>query len=385
MNAVTSAMVLETFAYEAGKGWNIPSFPSLDSERTLVVVFGAPEFASNTEPLKELQRAYPASTIVGCSSAGEIHGSSLHDRTLAVAVARFARTRIASAWTPVRSAADSFAAGDMLARQLEGASLRGVFVLSDGLKVNGSDLVRGLNSVLPEGVVVTGGLAGDGEAFRKTWVLRNGLPEEGGISAVGFYGEAVRFGHGSRGGWDTFGPERRVTKSSGNVLYELDGKAALPIYKEYLGEKAAGLPATALLFPLALRRNTCDQEQLVRTVLSVNEEEQSLAFAGDIPEGSCTQFMYANFDRLVDGAEESALSACRDTATGPALSIAISCVGRRIVLRERVEDELEGVLSVLPKGAKQIGYYSYGEISPFATGRCDLHNQTMTLTVITEG
>ena len=71
--------------------------------------------------------------------------------------------------------------------------------------------------------------------------------------AVGLYGEHVKLGHGSKGGWDTFGPERIVTKSDGNVLYELDDKPALALYKEYLGDRAAGLPGSALLFPLALR------------------------------------------------------------------------------------------------------------------------------------
>ncbi|MEN9796445.1 MAG: hypothetical protein RL653_141, partial [Pseudomonadota bacterium] len=42
------------------------------------------------------------------------------------------------------------------------------------------------------------------------------------------------------------------------------------------------------------------------------------------------------------------------------------------------------VMEVLPKGAKLTGFYSYGELSPYATGRCDLHNQTMTLTTYTE-
>ena len=66
------------------------------------------------------------------------------------------------------------------------------------------------------------------------------------------------------------------------------------------------------------------------------------------------------------------------------LAIAISCVGRRLVLGERTEEETEATLDVLPDGTQQIGFYSYGEISPLSSGRCDLHNQTMTLTTISE-
>lgn len=366
-------------------GWSAAAFPALDSERTLIILFGAPAFADDSEFFAALQRAYPRSQSIGCSTAGEIFGTSLSDDSVALAVLRFDGTTVASAFAPVASAADSFAAGACLAEQLYQPSLRGVFVLSDGLTVNGSELVRGLNSRLPAATIVTGGLAGDGDAFRKTWVLWHGRPESGVVSAIGLYGDQVRLGHGSKGGWDIFGPERRVTRSTGSTLYELDGKPALELYKTYLGERAAALPASALLFPLSLRRDAADEKRIVRTVLSVDETGQSLTFAGDIGAGHLAQLMRANFDRLIDGASDAALSARGQLEqTGPVLSLAVSCVGRRLVLGERAEEELEATLEVLPAGTRQVGFYSYGEISPYATGHCDLHNQTMTLTTISE-
>jgi hypothetical protein len=385
MSTRTTQCGLETFCYRPDRGWSLPSFPKLDSERTLVLVFGARKFAEDDQRVQELTRAYPTSHIAGCSTSGEIFGSSLSDDSLSVAVLRFEHTRLANVCAPVRSPADSFHAGDVIARQLEHPSLRGVLVFSDGLKVNGSELVRGLNTVLPASVVVTGGLAGDGDRFQRTWVIKDGKPAEGFVSAVGFYGDRVRIGHGSKGGWDVFGPERLVTRSKGNVLFELDGKPALPLYKEYLGDRAAGLPATALLFPLELRRDAADSTRLVRTILSVDEATQSLAFAGDIPQGYLAQLMRANFNRLIEGAAASALMT-RQTCKfdGPCLAIAVSCVGRRLVLGERTEEELESTLETLPEHSRQVGFYSYGEISPYSTGHCDLHNQTMTLTTIAE-
>src|SRR6185503_12238301 len=182
-------------------------------------------------------------------------------------------------------------------------------------------------------------------------------------------GEHVRIGHGSKGGWDVFGPERLVTRSKGNVLFELDGKAALPLYKQYLGDRASGLPATALLFPLELRRNSQDTKRLVRTVLSVDEASQSMTFAGDIPQGYLAQLMRANFNRLIEGAAASALMTRNSNHAGPCLSIAVSCVGRRLVLGERTEEELESALETLATQSQQVGFYSYGELSPHTTGR----------------
>lgn len=379
-------MKLETFFYETSTGWSCGSLPPLDSDRTLVIVFGASDFADGPSPIQEIADAYPNSHIVGCSSAGEIFGTRVSDGTLSVAVVRFEHGSVATAVAPVAATEASFSAGQSLARQLEDPSLQGVFVLSDGLSVNGSELVRGLNSVLPESVVVTGGLAGDGDRFEQTWMIKDGTPQSGFVCAAGLYGERVRVGHGSMGGWDIFGPERTVTRSDGNVLYELDGRPALELYKEYLGERASGLPATALLFPLSLRTESSNGESLVRTILAVDEETQSMTFAGDIPEGARAQLMRANFDRLVDGASGAALMARNGDKDGvQTLALAISCVGRRLVLGERTEEETEATLDVLPAGTQQIGFYSYGEISPLTSGRCDLHNQTMTLTTISEG
>jgi hypothetical protein len=379
-------MKLETFYYHSPSGWSVNPFPALDSEQTWIIVFGAPDFMDTPEPIHEIFRAYPTSHVVGCSSSGEIFGAAISDRSLAVAVIQFEHTAIVSATVPVQSIGDSFNAGKIIAQQFNRPSLRAVFILSDGLKVNGSELVRGLNSILPDSVVVTGGLAGDGDRFERTWVIKDGSLHSGFVSAVGLYGEHIKISHGSKGGWDIFGPERLVTRSKGNILYELDGKSALQLYKEYLGDQAAGLPATAFYFPLALRSSMSDHRRIVRTVLAVDEVNQAIISAGDIPEGHLAQLMHGNFDRLVDGATEAALMTRQPQPDAlPMLSVAISCVGRRLVLGERTEEELEALFEVLPQGTQQIGFYSYGEISPYdTTGHCNLHNQTMTLTTIAE-
>jgi hypothetical protein len=378
-------MELATFRYTNDAGFSVPELPGLDSSQTVVFVFGAAGVDRHAEALDALAKAYPSSHVIGCSTAGEIFGNQLWDDSLAVAVARFERTQVRVASAHVQDASDSFEAGRSIASQLSGPDLKAVFVLSDGLHVNGSQLVRGLNDALPAGVVVTGGLAADGDRFTRTWVLHEGAPASGVVSAVGFYGGHVRFGHGCRGGWDIFGPERTVTRSRDNVLFELDGKPALDLYKSYLGDRAAGLPATALLFPLALRSGSDDANRLVRTVLAVDEAAQSMTFAGDIPEGALAQLMRANFDRLIEGAGEAGRSS--SLAPGdkqPTLAIAVSCVGRRLVLGERTEEEIEATFDALPKLSQQVGFYSYGELSPLVGATCDLHNQTMTLTTISE-
>lgn len=372
------------FQYRRGRGWSEP-FPALDSPQTLVVVFGASSYIDDPESgPADIVAAFPRSVVVGCSSAGEVFGTEVSDETLSVAVLQFDDTALAAAEAPCDDPAESAAAGKAVATALAGPALRGVFVLSEGLRVNGSELVRGMNEALGGEVVVTGGLAGDGDRFERTWVMSGGDLKANHVVAVGFYGDSVRIGHGSKGGWDIFGPERLVTRSVGNVLFELDGRPALELYKEYLGGLADELPASGLLFPLAIRAADDErQDQLVRTILAVDEEHRTLTFAGDIPEGSLAQLMRANFDRVIGGAEAAA-HAAGEGHDGPVVCLSISCVGRRLVLGERIEEEVEAVLDALPAASLQVGFYSYGELSPYSDGACDLHNQTMTITTIAE-
>ena len=360
--------------------------PAWDGDRTLVMAFGGSGLLDDPGAVRELAAAYPGSCVIGCSTAGEIHADTVSDDTLTVAVARFSHTRLTHVHRQVSSVGESREVGRTIGKELVAADeeLRAIFVLSDGLAVNGSTLTAGLVDGTEGRTVITGGLAGDGPRFERTWVLVDGEPRRDMVSAVGFGGSRIEVGHGSRGGWDIFGPERRVTRSVDNVLFELDGQPALQLYKTYLGDRAAGLPATALLFPLAVRVPGADERQVVRTIVGVDEDAQSMTFAGDVPTGSLAQLMRANFDRLIDGANEAAVA----IGLGPGnrtLAVAVSCVGRRLLLGRRTEDELDATLSGLPAGTDLVGFYSYGEISPIAAGTCDLHNQTMTVTTFREG
>lgn len=383
-------MELQAFQYIHKKGWTIDTFPALDSENTLVLIFAAPCFIKDPEPIKQLAGFYKKSKIIGCSSAGEIYGSYIYDKSLSVGVIKFERTILKSVKSQVNDVSDSFEAGQEITRQLQQPYLRSLFVLSDGLKVNGSELVKGLNTSATNKTIITGGLAADGSQFKKTWTIFDGEILENHIVAVGLYGSALNVGHAFQGGWDIFGPARRITRSEGNILYELDNKPALSLYKEYLGDRAADLPASGLLYPLSIRNIAAEEPvELVRTILGIDEKSQALIFAGDMPMGYHAQLMRANFDRLITSASEASEQARErmNLATeepNPVFAIGVSCVGRRLLLGERTEEETESTLDALPKNSLQIGFYSYGEISPFGLGNCELHNQTMTLTMYSE-
>lgn len=380
-------MIMESFQYLENKGWGIKQFPDLDSENTLILIFASPIFKNNFEPINQLVKAYKKSKIIGCSTAGEIFGAKIFDNSLAVSVIKFTNTTIKLTKAKINKQKDSYSAGETIAKSLQGPGIYSIFVLSDGLNVNGSELVKGLNKINPE-VIITGGLAGDGPDFKNTWVIYDGERLEHHAVAIGFYGESVCFGHASKGGWDIFGPERRITRAEGNILYELDNHPALSLYKEYLGDRASELPSSGLLYPLAIRDpSNKEANQLVRTILNIDENNQSLIFAGDMPTGYYARLMRANFDRLIVSASEAGEMAKINrigNQNNPVLAIDISCVGRRLLLGERTEEETEATFDILPAGSMQIGFYSYGELSPVGMRNCELHNQTMTITTLNE-
>jgi hypothetical protein len=388
-------MQIEQHLWTGSDAW-VPQFSNGNAAAAqLAFVFGARERLQRAELIEVLRTRFPHAYVFGCSTAGEICDTRVHDDSVVVTAVHFEHSQVRAAETNASSAAASFETGAELGRALphtignDGQQpvepLRHVLVLSDGLRVNGSELLRGLMSCLPQGIAATGGLAADGARFGETSVFRDSVPTTGAVAAVGLYGSRLQVGIGSRAGWDAFGPERIITRSQGNVLLELDGRPALALYKQYLGEHAEGLPATGLLFPLSVRMNANDRA-VVRTILAVDEERQSMTFAGDVPEGAYAHLSKASFERLVDGAVAAAQTSRESSGpVPPQLAILISCVGRKLVLKQRVEEEVEGVREVLGPQAALTGFYSYGEIAPFARGaRCELHNQTMTITTLAE-
>lgn len=354
------------------------------TDADLVLGFGARELVSDEVIYERIKEMFPVSKLVLCSSSGEINGTEVLDDTISFTIIQFSSTIIKSSEVNISDFPNSFEAGKTLMQNFEPDNLKFVFVISDGGLVNGSELVKGMNISKRKNVLIMGGLAGDAARFEKTVVGLNKLPSQGQIVALGFYGDKLVLSHGSLGGWESFGLERTVTKSKENVLSEIDDKNVLELYKNYLGKYAEELPGSALLFPLSINIDD-SEEPIVRTILSIDENNHTMTFAGDIPEGSKVRFMKANFDRLIDAASGAADACLKINSFTPKLALLISCVGRKLILGNRIDEEVEAVSEIFGAQTMLTGFYSYGEISPVKPfADCVLHNQTMTITSLNE-
>ena len=358
---------------------------TLDFDPSAIFLFMSPSFKNKTGFIEILNEKFPDTIKFGCSTSGEILGNRVFDGTVSLTAVHFEKTSLNMAEIHLNDFnQDSYQVGHELYKQLEADNLRHIMVLSDGLHVNGAELVKGLQENSPETVTITGGLAGDAADFKETFLICSKYIKSKRVIGLGFYGDDLKIGFGSKGGWDSFGLERLVTRSKNNILYELDGEPALELYKSFLGDKAKDLPGSGLLFPLSMRGDD-NKTPVVRTILGIDEKEQSLTFAGDINQGSYVRLMKANVDRLIDGAEKSAEVTKNSIDEDCQLAFLISCVGRRLVLKQMAEDEIEAVNTVLGDQVYTAGFYSYGEIAPFKKSTpCTLHNQTMTITTFSE-
>ena len=375
-------MRIAQHSWTASSGWMGTALDHPDQVQ-LVLYFAATEVTGAASPEIALKALYPQARILGCTTGGEIFGTEVLDDSVSAVALHLEKSRIQVAQADISAPEQSLTVGKALASALPAKGLRGVFVLADGMLTNGSALIAGLRRVLPESVTLTGGLAGDGALFRRTLVGLDEPARSGVAAVIGFYGESLTFACGSVGGWERFGPERLITRSADNKLFELDGKPALDLYKRYLGEEAANLPSSALFFPLTIRPAHDETSAVVRTIVGIEEDTQGLVFAGDIPQGHIAQLMRGNFDDLIDGAGQAGEAAVGDGGTR--LALLVSCIGRKLLLGQSSCEEVEEVAGRLGPDAVLTGFFSYGEIAPHGfTGRCELHNQTMTVTTIGE-
>ncbi len=376
-------MYIDTLHF-TGESWTpiaqeIPDKSAVD----IVFLFGESDTLKHEANYSEILSLYPGAQVVGASSSGNIMGPEISGESIVATAVKFEKCSVAVSSVDINENDDLEKLSQTLIERLPQQHLKHVFVMSDGLNVNGSNLTRGLNHINSL-FTISGGMAGDGQRFQETWVVHKGHSCQNQIVAVGFYGDDLTVSTGCYAGWSSFGAERLVTRSQGNILYELDGRPALDLYKEYLGDFASDLPYSGMRFPLNIKADQ-DSPEVIRTLLAIDEQARSITFAGDVPQGYIARLMKPDLDVLIEGAEKAAQD-IRQVKDRRGLALVVSCVGRRAVMQELAEEELDAISETLGDKVQLTGFYSYGEIAPMQGDAmyCQLHNQTMTLTTLYE-
>jgi hypothetical protein len=350
----------------------------------IVLVFGNRYLLEEETVIKEIKKEFSYENLVFASTSGEILDGSMHDNSISVTAIELEN----STYVIERENSSNFNGqinllGEALLEKFPKEKLKHLFVLADGM-LDGSKLIEGLERNLSKTISITGGMCGDDARFEKTLSSYNDNPKTGEVVLIGLYGDTLEVTFASAGGWFPFGPERKITKSKDNIVFEIDNKPALEVYKNHLAHRAIGLPSASLSFPLNVTYEG-KKQAVVRTILAVDESQHALILAGDAPENSKVQLLMASVDALIDGAQNATELAVQNREKKAEIALLVSCIGRKLVMNKRVGEETEYVKESLDECTLITGFYSYGQIAPFnGNDYTNLHNQTMTVTLISE-
>lgn len=354
-----------------------------EDEVSFVLIFASRGQMESATWLPLVQQKYPGINIISCSTSGEVYLSELKEEAVTGMAVAFAKTQTEVYTASLKGKDQSKALGRELASNFSKPGLKHVLVFGDGWLVNGSDMIRGMYEVLTQGVSVSGGLAGDGANFSKTLVGLNSQIDQRMAVAIGLYGDHIDIGFGSHGGWSELGDSFIVTESAGREVLKLGNERAFDLYEQFLGDDADGLPGTALLYPVAVWLPGAE-DYVVRTVFNIDEVRGSITLGEAVPKGTRLQFMRARFDDLLQGVKKAAEEAKRNLSQTPELALMVSCIGRKLLFNQQIEEEISATHNVLGKDACIGGFYSYGEICPVNKDLAALHHQMLTLTVFAE-
>lgn len=377
-------------SFDAGKEATEMAVNKLSKTPNIFWVFGAISY-DQEKLLEGVNSVIPGTPVVGCTTDGEISTPGLSTDSVVVLALASDQIKFSTVAVDFLSQ-DSFKAGIKVGDQFINTNVKYMQIFSDGLLGNGSKIVEGIQKVLGKSIIIAGGTAGDGSLFTRTYQYHNDKVLTNSIVGVGFEGK-FSFSTGVSSGWTPVGMAKEVTKSTGNVVYELDGQPALDVYKKFLGKHASMLPAVGVEYPLALLGPQGDVGEdgyfLCRATMGVDHEKGSITFAGDVPQGVMVKMTMGNDLDVIKAAKEAAQRALdqlkKNKNIQPKVVFLYSCMARKIVLGSRTNEEILAVKEVIGKDFPIIGFYTYGEYAPIGKQNMScLHNEVATITIIGE-
>lgn len=281
---------------------------------------------------------------------------------------------------------DKYAVGRAVGELLAGTQPCVVIAFPDVLEGNATGFLEALSQAIGPKVPIIGGAPGDGARFQRTFTILDGTIQRSGASGVALYGP-IEVAVAALSGYVPLGAARTVTaRAASNVLLELDGRSALEVYREYLGDRASEMPGVSIEFPIAVMApaqgdaSIPSEIQLVRAVFAIDEARGALILGGDVPERAVIRVARAVREHIVRGAQECVTRALT-AMPAPELALVFSCASRIIAMGARYRDECRGAFAALPTALTKFGFYTFGELSPL-DGVNHHHESTFTVALL---
>lgn len=368
---------------QAGKDAGSSIRDALGGDPDLVLLFCAAEYDAREVIAGLYERFAARARIFGCSSCAEINSEEAITGSvtaMGILLGEVEATIVHARDGANDSAAVGRALGEALAQLRPGL----VLLLVDGIVLNSTPVLEGMQSILGEHVPIAGGVAADALTFTRTEEYVDREVMTGAAVALALSGP-LRIETVVAGGWQAIGDSRVITRAEGSkTIVELDGEPALDVYRRYLGTFGRDLDNAGLEFPIGVIAQPGDEslaeEAFIRAVQGAASDGHGVRVSGDIVEGATVRMMRASGDELIASATRGVDAAAR-TLREPALALFFDCAGRKVVLGTRYQEELASVFAGLPAALPKIGFYTYGELAP-RTGKTIHHDETFTAVLV---
>ena len=386
-------------SYEAGKAAALNALEDHKGKPEVLFIFSAMLY-NHKELLNGIQSVTGEIPLVGGTTAGEIDSSGFSSQSVTIMAMSSDNldfvTGIGQDMSKDEKACSKSLTKD-LASKTELSKASSLLIFPNGMGGDGIKMIEGLQEELGQDFEIVGGYLGDDERFEQTYQYYNGKVYKDAIPGVLLCNKqnGYKTGIGVRSGFEPIGNRFYCSAAEGNVVKQFDGESALDLYKEFLGEeRAQRLPGIALEYPFGLideKVSIGDKEYFqLRCGLAVDHDKGTISLAASIPEGSAITLTTASRNDIIKGAEQAAQQALESLeGAKPKAIMMFSCVGRKLVLGRRTQEEIDAVKNVLGKDVPIIGFYTYGEIGPIDKLKNDLkatkfHNETVVLWALGE-
>jgi len=344
--------------------------------------------------LKAVREATGGAPLCGCSAEGVIAGGEADESNFAVAVMAISSDQLRFSHGMVTGLKEDPAqAGRAIAEAIQpkvSSDTLALFLFPDGITVNFDRLLAGLEGQLnlDRLLPLVGGTAGDNLVMERTYQYYNDQVVSDGVAWALLSG-------GAQIAWAVnhacvpVGVEYKVTRCEGNVIYEIDGKPALEVLKDYLTEDEIEDWARAVLtfqFGFKVPGHMQDyDEYVIRGMLGGKDDATgSVTIPTEVSEGTGIWLTRRDYEKLVNGVERAAEEIKAQLGEDPArLVFQFDCAGRgKIFLREQQKlGLLETLRGQIGPDVPWLGFYTFGEIAPVGEHN-HFHNYTVVFTVI---
>ena len=333
--------------------------------------------------LDKIYEKWPDLQLIGCTADGEFSSECDYvEDSLVLTLFVSKNINIVSGFFDNTSTDPSKEYSQVLSEAVSrlGQKPKLCILFSDVLKTNGETVMEQITMLTEGKLPIVGGISADSWRFDECKQFFNNISSAT-ISPFLLLAGEFDFSVGMDSGWEPIGEIGTVTKSEGNVLYEINHKPALEFYRDILGENTK----PTLELPIALYDEFGSFRFMRTTFENYDRNTGAVTYLGNVPMNYKVRITMVNRESILAGAKSSIDQAIRTFPPNelPVIALCFTCSARRVLLGTRTIEESQIVREKIGDRIKFSGFYTYGEFCPISTKLFnEFHNETFVVVLL---